>query len=262
MSALPQLSAYLFDLDGTVYLGERLIPGAAEAIERLKSRGARVMYITNKPLSRPEEYAGKLQALGVPTAPEEIMTSSMVLADYMARHAPASRVLLIGEEVVRHDLRAAGMSFTEDHNQADAVVLSWDRNFCYDHLNASLQALRRGAKLYATNPDVICPLDEGAVMPDCGAIIAAVAACSGRQPDYIAGKPGPMLPLGALARLGVSPADAALVGDRQETDIACGNRAGLATIVVLTGVTTHQMALTAVGDERADYVLPSIADLH
>lgn len=258
---LPLLDAYLFDLDGTIYLGEDVIPGAPEAIERLKTRGAQVMYITNKPLSKPEEYAEKLTRLGIAAAPEDIITSSMVLADYMREHHPGACVLLVGEQVLREDLQEAGLTFTEDPGEAEAVVLSWTRDFCYDHLNAMLQALLRGVKLYATNPDVVCPVDAGNVVPDCGAIIAAVHACSGRLPDYIAGKPGPMLPLGALARLGVPPERAALVGDRLETDIACGNRAGMTTIAVLTGVADRQTAETVEGEVHPDYVVESVAEL-
>lgn len=258
---LPLLDAYLFDLDGTIYLGEDIIPGAPEAIERLKSRGAKVMYITNKPLCKPDEYAEKLVRLGIPATPAEIITSSMVLADYMREFHPGARVLLISEQVLREDLEEAGISFTDDPARAEAVVLSWTREFCYDHLNGALQALLGGAKLYATNPDTVCPVDAGNVVPDCGALIAAVHACSGRMPDYIAGKPGPMLPLAALARLGVAPERAALVGDRLETDIACGNRAGMTTIAVLTGVADRQTAETVEGEMRPDYVLESVADL-
>ena len=258
---LPQLAAYLFDLDGTIYLGEDIIPGAPEAIARLKARGAGVMYITNKPLSKPDEYAEKLTRLGLPTTPEEIITSSMVLADYLRDHEPGALVFLIGEQVLRDDLAAAGMRLVEDWSDAEVVVLSWDRHFGYDKLNGALQALLRGARLYATNPDVVCPVDVGEVVPDCGAIIAAVHACSGRLPDYVAGKPGSMLPLGALARLGVKPADAALVGDRLETDIACGNRAGMLTIAVLTGVADRETAEAVEGERRADYVIESVAEL-
>jgi phosphoglycolate/pyridoxal phosphate phosphatase family enzyme len=261
MTQPPLLQAYLFDLDGTVYLGEDIIPGAPEAIARLKTRGAGVMYITNKPLSRPQEYAEKLSRLGIPTQPEEIITSSMVLADYLREHEAGARVLLIGEEVVREDLEQAGMIFTDDPLEAEVVALSWTRSFCYDDLNAALQALLRGARLYATNPDTVCPVDAGEVVPDCGATIAAVHACSGRLPDYIAGKPGPMLPLGALARLGVEPQNAALVGDRLETDITCGNRAGMKTIAVLTGVATEETIGAAEGHMRPDYVLGSVAEL-
>lgn len=261
MSKLPELEAYLFDLDGTVYLGERVIPGVPEAIGRLKARGAKVMYITNKPLSEPEEYAEKLTRLGIPAVPEEIITSSMVLAQYMAAETPGAKVFCIGEPVMRAQLAAVGMEFVERWQEAEVLALSWDRDFDYERLNAALQALLRGAKFFATNPDVVCPVEEGEVVPDCGALIAAVAACSGREPDYIAGKPGPMLPLGALARLGVAPEKAAMVGDRLETDIACGNRAGLTTIAVLTGVATEETIAAAEGEMSPDFVVGSVGEL-
>ncbi|MEN6545425.1 MAG: HAD-IIA family hydrolase [Armatimonadia bacterium] len=261
MIELPKLKAYLFDLDGTVYLGEAIIPGVPEAIARLKARGAKVMYITNKPLSEPEEYAEKLTRLGIPATPDEIITSSMVLAQYMAQETPGAKVLCVGEAVMRAQLAAVGMEFVERWEEAEVLALSWDRHFDYERLNASLQALLRGVKFFATNPDVLCPVDEGEVVPDCGALIAAIAACSGRMPDYIAGKPGPMLPLGALERLGVAPEDAAMVGDRLETDIACGNLAGMTTIAVLTGVATEETIAEAEGEEKPDWVLGSVAEL-
>lgn len=261
MLELPQLQAYLFDLDGTVYLGDKIIPGAPEAIARLKARGARVMYITNKPLSEPQEYAEKLARLGIAAVPEDISTSSMVLAQYLGQHMPGARVLFIGEAVARKQLAAAGMQLVEDWREAEVLTLSWDRCFNYEKLNAALQALLNGARFFATNPDVVCPMGEGKVVPDCGALIAALAASSGRQPDYIAGKPGPLLPLGALERLQVEPQNAALVGDRLETDIACGNKAGLTTIAVLTGVATEATIAAAKGDMRPDYVVESIAEI-
>lgn len=262
MCKIPLFDAYLFDLDGTVYLGDQAIPGALECIERLKARGAKVMYVTNKPLSTPEEYAAKLTGLGIHTVPEEIITSSMVLAWYLEREQPEARVLLVGEENVREDLQRVGMRFVEDPAKADVVALSWTRSFCYNDLNAMLQALLQGATFVATNPDVVCPVDAGAVVPDCGALIAAVTACSGRTCDYMAGKPEPMLPLAALERLNVAPANAALVGDRLDTDIASGNRAGMSTVCVLTGVTSAAMAREAVDQMRPDYVIATVADLN
>lgn len=258
---LPHLAAYLFDLDGTVYLGEEAIPGAPEAIARLRARGARVAYITNKPLSRPDEYAAKLTRLGMPTAPEEVITSANVLGDYIAEAHVGARVLLIGEAVVREELTRAGAVMVEDWREAEVLVASWDRDLTYAKLDAGLQALRRGAIFLATNPDVVCPVGPDEFVPDCGALLAALQAMTGRDPDHMAGKPGPRLPLAALKRLGVPAADAALIGDRLSTDIICGNRAGMATIAVLTGEATEDSIATAAAEEGPDYVIESVADL-
>lgn len=261
MPSLPHLQAYLFDLDGTIYLGDEAIPGAAEAIARLKQRGARVMYITNKPLSRPQEYADKLTRLGIPATADEVMTSAMVLGDYVAQEHSGARVLVIGEEAVHEELRRAGAMLVHDWREAEALAVSWDRELTYEKLNAGLQALLNDAKYWATNPDVVCPMGGGRVIPDCGANLAALKAMTGREPDYIAGKPGPRLPLGALQRLGVTASDAALLGDRLSTDIVCGNLAGMTTIAVLTGEATLQTIATAEGEARPDIVLGSVAEL-
>jgi NagD protein len=257
----PPYRGYLFDLDGTLYLGEELIPGAREALERLRARGAKVMYMTNKPLYSADLYARKLSGLGIPAEPGEVLTSSLALASHMAAHDPGARVFVVGEAQVRHDLEAAGCHLVEDPAAAEVVALAWDRDFTYDKLNAAMQALLAGARFYATNPDVACPMGQGRIAPDCGALIAALEACSGRSPDFVAGKPSRGMPHAALRRLGLQPEDCLLVGDRLATDIACGRRAGLATALVLTGV-TDLAALAEVPEEaRPDYVLQSVAEL-
>lgn len=261
MTSLPLLSAYLFDLDGTIYLGDEIIPGAPAAIARLKARGAGVMYITNKPLCQPDEYATKLTRLGIPTTPAEVITSSNVLAEYVVEAHAGARVLLIGETVVREDLLRAGAVLVEDWREAEVLVVSWDRQFTYEKLDAGLQALSRGVTFLATNPDVVCPVGPHEVVPDCGALLAAFKAMTGREPDYIAGKPGPRLPLAALKRLGVLPADAALVGDRLSTDITCGNRAGMTTIAVLTGEAREPMIAEARAEAKPTWVITSVAEL-
>lgn len=261
MPSPPPYHGYLFDLDGTIYLGERLIPGAGEALARLKDRGARVIYMTNKPLYSPDDYAHKLSRLGIPARPDEVLTSSLALASHMALHCPAARVLLVGEGQVAHDLKAAGCRLVEEPAEAEVVVLAWDRGFTYGKLDAAMQALRAGAHFLATNPDVACPMGEGRFVPDCGALIAALAACSGRAPDFVAGKPNPGMAEAALQRLELRPQDCLLVGDRLMTDIVCGRRAGVTTALVMTGVTDAAGLAAASEEARPDYVLDSVANL-
>lgn len=259
--SMPQFRGYLFDLDGTLYLSEVLLPGVAEALARLRARGARLLYMTNKPLYSPEEYAAKLNALGLPAHPSEVLTSALALGTHMGRDDRGARVLLLGEAEVRRQVLAAGCEIVTDHEAADIVVLAWDRAFSYDRLDQAMQALRRGAKFYATNPDVACPLGGGQAVPDCGALIAALQACSGRAPDFVAGKPSPGMPEAALMRLGLPAAECVLVGDRLQTDIQCGRRAGMATVLVLTGVTDEAALAASPPEMHPDYVLNSVADL-
>lgn len=261
MASLPPFAAYLFDLDGTVYWGEQAIPGVPEALARLRARGAKIAFITNNPLLPPEAYAAKLSRLGIPTAPEEVITSAQVLGDYVVEHYAGKRILLLGEDVVRQELLRAGAHFVADWQEAEMLVVSWDRSFSYEKMNWGLQALRQGVIYLATNPDVVCPVGPNEFVPDCGAILAAFKAMTGREPDYIAGKPEPRLPWGALQRLGVPAEQAALIGDRLYTDIVCGRRAGLTTIAVLTGEATLEAIASASAEAKPHYVLPSAAML-
>jgi HAD superfamily hydrolase (TIGR01450 family) len=255
--ALPH-RGWLFDLDGTVYLGEALIPGAAETIAALRADGRRVAFLSNKPLSTRADYAEKLTRLGIPTATDEVVNSSIVLARHLRTLDPGAPVFVIGEPPLIGELRTHGFRVRED---ADVrwVVIAFDRTFDYAKLDTALQAVRRhDARLIATNPDRTCPV-EGGEIPDCAGMIAAVEAVTGKTVEAIVGKPSPIILQVALEALGVGAADSVIVGDRVETDITMGKRLGLATVLVLTGVTRP-------GDPRIaelapDLVLPSIRGL-
>jgi phosphoglycolate/pyridoxal phosphate phosphatase family enzyme len=249
---------WLFDLDGTVYLGEALIPGAAETIAALRADGRRVAFLSNKPLYTRADYAAKLTRLGIPTGPDEVVNSSIVLARHLSALDPGAPVFVIGEPPLIAELRAHGFEVRGD---ADVrwVVIAFDRTFDYAKLNTALQAVRRhDARLIATNPDRTCPV-EGGEIPDCAGMIAAVEAVTGRKVEAIVGKPSPIILEVALATLGVAAADCVIVGDRIETDIVMGKALGLATVLVLTGITRPDDP--RIGDVRPDLVLPSILAL-
>jgi HAD superfamily hydrolase (TIGR01450 family) len=252
--------AYLFDLDGTIYLGADLLPGAAEAIASLRAAGRAVMYLSNKPIATRASYAAKLTALGIPTEESDVLNSSQALAHWMARETPGARAYAIAEAPVLDDLAAAGIRVVDDPLAAEVVVASWDRGFSYDKLNSALQALNAGARLVATNPDVSCPVDGGLFVPDCGAITAAIEACSGRTVELYGGKPSPIMGELALARLDVAAEDCLMVGDRVHTDILFGHNAGMGSALVLTGA--GRLVPLEEAPARPDYVLESVADLH
>lgn len=259
MASIHDFAAYLLDLDGTVYLGPELIPGADRAIASLREAGRKVIFLSNKPIATRASYADKLTSLGIPTPEQDVLNSSLALARYLSREMPDARAYVIGEAPVIEDLIATGIRVGNDPLQADVVVVSWDRGFTYRKLDDALQALHNGARLVATNPDVSCPMPDGAFVPDCGAIAAAVEACSGKAVEVYAGKPSPLLADLALERLAVAPEDSLMVGDRLNTDILFGHNAGMATALVLTGagrLTPPEEALA-----QPDFVLESIADL-
>jgi NagD protein len=253
---LPQ-RGWLFDLDGTVYLGERLLPGAAAAIAALRSEGRRVVFLTNKPLQTRADYAAKLTRLGIATAPGDVITSSLVLARHLARLDPGAPLFVIGEPPLLAELRAHGFEVRADA-RVRWVVIAFDRTFDYAKLATALQASRAGARLIATNPDRTCPTEDGEI-PDCAGMTAAVEAVTGRTVEAVVGKPSPLMLEVALAALGLTAPECVIVGDRLETDIVMGKRLGLATVLVLSGI-------TRAGDPRIaeigpDLVLPSLSEL-
>jgi NagD protein len=248
---------WLLDLDGTVYLGEALIPGAAEAIAALRAEGRRVAFLSNKPLATRADYAAKLTRLGVAADPDDVVTSSLALVGHLGRLDPRAPVFVIGEPPLIAELRAHGFEVRGDW-RVRWVVIALDRTFDYAKLWTALRAVREGARLIATNPDRTCPTDEGEI-PDCAGMIAAVEAVTERPVEVIVGKPSPIILEVALARLGVAAGDCVMVGDRLETDIAMGKRLGLATVLVLTGVT--RAGDPRIVDFAPDVVLPSIRAL-
>jgi NagD protein len=227
---------YVLDLDGTVYLGGAPLPGAVEAIARLRALGSRFVFLSNNPLWAPAAYADKLRAMGVPVEDGEVVSSIDALLGYLADRPPA-RILAICEPLLAGLLADAGHAITEDPRDADAVVLSWDRGFTYDKLHAAYVALRNGARLIATNPDPYCPTPEGG-LPDCGALLAAVEVASGVRAEAVVGKPSVHIARAALDRLGVPAGDAVMVGDRLLTDVGLARAAGMVAALVLTGATT------------------------
>jgi HAD superfamily hydrolase (TIGR01457 family) len=248
---------WLFDLDGTVYLGERLIPGADTAIATLRAAGRRVAFLSNKPLQTRAEYAAKLTSLGVPAAPDDVINSSLVLARYLRDRDPGAPVFVIGEPPMREEMRAHGFEVRSDE-RVRWVVIAFDRTFDYAKLNVALQAVKQGARLIATNPDRTCPV-EGGEIPDCAGMIAAVEAVTDRKVEVIVGKPSPIILEVALGALGVRADETAIVGDRIETDMVMGRRLGLATVLVLSGVTrADDPRIAAVAP---DHVIRSIGDL-
>ena len=248
---------WLFDLDGTVYRGDQLLPGAAAAIAALRDDGRRVGFLTNKPLQTRADYAAKLTRLGIATAADDVITSSLVLARHLAKLDPGAPLFVIGEPPLLAELQRHGFEVRADA-RVRWVVVAFDRTFDYAKLDTALQASRAGARLIATNPDRTCPTEHGEI-PDCAGMTAAVEAVTGRTVEAIVGKPSPLMLEVALASLGLTASDCVIVGDRIETDIVMGKRLGVATVLVLTGV-------TRAGDPRIaeidpDLVLPSLREL-
>lgn len=251
-------AGYICDLDGTIYLSERLLPGARETIKALREAGSRIVFISNKPLQTRADYAAKLNRLGIPVEVEDVINSSLVMAQHLSQIAPGAKVFVLGEPPLLRELEAAGLRLTEDPAEVDYVVASFDRTFNYAKLYTAFLAIRHGAHFVATNADRTCPIDGGE-LPDAASVIGAIEGCTGKQVEWVAGKPSRMMVETGLRRLGVPPEECLIVGDRIETDVLMGIQAGTATALVLTGVTSRERM--AQFPYKPDYVLESIAEL-
>ncbi|MGC9220244.1 MAG: HAD-IIA family hydrolase [Solirubrobacteraceae bacterium] len=255
----PRFDAYIFDLDGTLYVDQRPINGAPEAVAQLRADGAQVAFVTNNPLHRASTYAQRLSRIGIPASPGEITTSVEALLDYLDARYPGARVLAISEDVVQESLADAGHQVTMNPSEAQVVVVAFDRTFDYVKLHAAYLAVREhGATIIATNPDPYCPTAGGG-LPDCAAMLAALEACTGMRAEAIVGKPSPHMVRTVLRRVHVDPARTAVVGDRLMTDVEMGQTAGATGILVLSGATRREDL--AAGPVTADYVIDSVADL-
>lgn len=266
---LNSIDGFVFDLDGTVYLGEEALPGAVETIAELRRRGSRVLFVSNKPLYPRQNYADKLTRLGIPATAGDVITSAYVLARYLALHEPDLRYYVVGEANLVAELEGQGLHVVGeladqdpqdviDPTGIDAVVVAFDRTLDYRKLNTAYQALRRGARYFATNGDKTCPMPGGDI-PDAGATLAALLQISGRSPELIAGKPSTVILQAALERLELPAERCLMAGDRLETDIRMGHDAGMKTAVVLSGVTTRADAEKA--SPQPDLVLANLGEL-
>ena len=258
-------SAYLFDLDGTIYLGDVVLPGAVETIAALRAARRRTIFLSNNPTRTRRQYAAKLTALGIPTTVDDVVTSACVLGPWLRRTMPEAVLFVVGEEPLQQELRAAGFRFSARAGEIDVVVAAVDRTFVYHKLQVAFDAIRAGARLVGTNPDRYCPVPGGGE-PDAAAIIAAIEACTGVTCDPIVGKPSPIMVSTVMALLDLPPERCIMVGDRLETDITMGIRAGMATALVLTGDADHArlalsgLAPTLVLDRLDDLLLYNLDD--
>ena len=249
---------YIFDLDGTVYLGDALLPTAGETLTTLRRRGSRTIFISNNPTHKPSDYADKLTRLGVPTPVEDILTSIGVMVNFLKQRMPGARLFVIGEEPLCAELQLGGFELTDDPHHIDAVIASFDRTFAYRKLQIAFDAIRAGARFFATNPDRYCPVPGGGE-PDCAAIIAAIEACTNTRVEAVVGKPSHYMIEAALNLMNLPAADCLMTGDRLETDVYMGEAAGMSTALMMTGTTS--VSALAASSIQPTYILQQLGDL-
>jgi HAD superfamily hydrolase (TIGR01450 family) len=251
---------YVFDLDGTVYLGEELLPGAGRLLRRLRELGRRVVFVSNNPTRDPEMYADKLRRLGVEASVPEVLNTVVTMTRWLSRNHPDATVFPIAEEPLCRALAEAGIRTSDRPEEIDIVVASYDRGFDYRKLQIAFDAIwfHRRARLVTTNPDRYCPFPGGRGQPDAGAIVAAIEACTGATCEVNVGKPDPLMLEAAMELLGLEAGDCVMVGDRLSTDIRMARDAGMASALVLTGDTTEAALAAAPEQDRPTWVLERV----
>lgn len=255
--------AYLLDLDGVIYRGDELLPCARDLVAWLDATGHKVLYLSNNSVQTPREVAAKLTRLGMPRPEGRVLTAGWAACRAVAARFPSGRVYVLGVPSVVEMAAAAGLrpvwQEVEDGPTPDVVLSALDRGLTYARLTRGLQAILRGAAFYAVNRDPRLPVENG-FEPGTGAIATALEYASGVRAEII-GKPAPGIVQEAMRQLGVTPAETLLIGDGLDLDVVAGHAAGVATALVLTGLTSAEQAREATGDRKPDRIFPDLCAL-
>ena len=230
---------YVFDLDGTLYMGDRLFDFTKELLETLDSTGRKYVFMTNNSSRSPEDYVKKLACMGIPARKDQVITSSQAVNGYLGEHFRGQPLYVCGTESLIRSMEQEGFLITKDPEKAACVVMTMDTELTYSKLQDVCRILytRPEIPYVASHPDLVCPTEFGFI-PDCGSICRMVYEATGRMPEFL-GKPDPRMPKLAMERANCSPQETIVVGDRLSTDIEAGKRAGVDTVLVLTGEAGH-----------------------
>ena len=264
LTKLNNTELFLFDMDGTLYLGDDVYDGAIELMEELPRLGKQYIYLTNNSSRAGEDYITRLRRLGFPCERENVFTSGMATGMYLNQRYPGASVYLAGTRAFYRELKSYGVHLVNDENghteadTVDVVVQGFDTELVYEKLDRACHFLRRGAVFIAANPDWVCPMPNDEVLPDCGSIYALLTASSGVRPTYI-GKPNRNMIDVISEMTGIPNEKICAVGDRLYTDIAVAQNAGSVSVLVLSGETDKSMADAA--ERQPDYTLPSVKEL-
>jgi HAD superfamily hydrolase (TIGR01450 family) len=253
------LSGAIVDLDGTVYRGDHLLPGVDEALSSLRGAGVSLLFFSNNPTKDGDAYVTRLSEMGLDVRPGEACSAGVATTEYLRANHGADDVMLVGSPGLRDQIDAAGVSLTDDPAAADVLVGSWTPEFGYDDMCAALDAVDEETTFLGTDPDRTFPEANGTFVPGSGAIINSLAATVGKEPDAILGKPSDAALELALERLAVPPEECLVVGDRLSTDLAMGAKAGMTTVLVLTGVCGRDDIPASEIDP--DYVIDGLSDI-
>ena len=232
---------FLFDQDGTLYLGGRLYDFTIPMLERIKATGRKYMFMTNNSSKSVEDYIKKLAKMGITATREDFITSSQATAYYLKKHFPGKKLYVCGTRSLVKELESEGFATTTELSEVEVVVMGFDTELTFQKLEdvSKLLLTRPDLPYIATNPDLVCPTEFGSV-PDCGSVCEMIYNATGKRPVVI-GKPSPLMPELAMERLGVSKEETCVIGDRIYTDVKSGLNAGITGILVMSGETTPQI---------------------
>lgn len=253
---LKQVQCFLLDMDGTVYLGENLLPGAREFLDYLNDQDIPYYFLTNNSSRSRPEYSAKLKRLGLPVQDEQIFTSGEATAIYLKKIKPEARLYVVGTPSLEAEFRTQGFELVQE--SPDFVVLGFDTTLTYEKIWKLCDFVRAGVRYIATHPDINCPTETG-FMPDIGAMMAMIAASTGKHPEVIIGKPNSPIVEALVHKTGFSAGSMAMIGDRLYTDIAM-RQAGITTILVLSGETKPEDVQGS--PFQPDYIVENLLELY
>ena len=240
MNRLRSCKLFLFDMDGTLYLGNRLFDFTKELLDAIRASGGRYMFMTNNSSKSVVDYIKKLKGLGIDAEYDDFMTSSQATAYYLKKHYPGKLLYVSGTQSLKEELIKEGFTLTEDTEKTEVIVSGFDTELTFKKLHdVSKMLCTRDIPYIATNPDYVCPTEFGSV-PDCGSVSDMLFNVSGKRPLFI-GKPSALMPMLAMEKWGVTPEKTVVIGDRIYTDIKSGLNAGALTVLVMSGETTDEI---------------------
>lgn len=253
------LKLFLFDMDGTLYIGDRLYSFTAQLLAAIRKAGKRYLFMTNNSSKSVDDYITKLGKMGICANRDDFITSSQATAYYLKKTHPGKSLYVCGTQSLQKELQNEGFAVCEDISQAECIVMGFDTELTFQKLyNVSyLLSTRPEIPYIATNPDLVCPTEFGSV-PDCGSVCQMIDHATGCRPVVI-GKPSPLMPELAMERLGIGKSETCVVGDRIYTDIKSGLNADITSILVMSGETTPE--ILAESKDKPHFVLQDAGEI-
>jgi NagD protein len=256
---LANLQHVVLDMDGTIYLGDKLFAPTLPFLAQLTNLGIGYSFVTNNCAHSRAEYVAKLRSMGVEAPPDSVVTSMHATIHYLRQQLPDARQLFVlGSPGGNEDLRLGGFEIVEE--DPDALVVGFDRMLNYERLCRTAYLIKQGLPYIATHPDRVCPTNEPTVLPDCAAICALLETAAGRKPDAIPGKPNPEMLQEVMDRHQLAAAEVAMIGDRLYTDVRMACDAGVLAVLTLTGEATAAETASLPAAHRPDLIVNDLDD--